>query len=161
MKNYIKCGLIFFAACLFTSCLEAGLDDLPAFEECEITDVKFEFRYEDVDDVWIDGEPIVKYVNLTVKDKVIDTEAGTVTCSLEVPAANDDGPFTSTIRNTVSLSNIVGKFNLSTAASVKPLEGAPTLGIPGDFSSDRKYQVTAANGKNKKTWTIRVTEVIK
>lgn len=155
MKNYIKYGLMLLAACVFTSCLESGLDKLEAFDECDITDVKFEFRYKDMGDIWIDGEPIVKIVNLTVKDKALDANAGTITCSLEVPEAN--GPFTNAIRNTVSLNNIVGKFNLSTAASVKPIDGAPTLGIPGDFSSDRRYQVTAADGKNKKVWTIRVT----
>lgn len=39
----------------------------------------------------VNGEPIVKVVTLTVGDKVINTEAGTSTCTVTVPAA--DGPF--------------------------------------------------------------------
>ena len=43
--------------------------------------------------------------------------------------------------------------DLSTAARITPLNGAPKLGNPGDFSAKEfKYQVTAADG-TKKEWT--------
>lgn len=142
------------AACMFTSCLKSGLEDLPSFDESKITDVKFEFRYKDVNDLWIDGEPIVKFVNLTVQNKVINAETGNISCTVRVPAAS--GAFTETIRGQVSLTSIVGKFNISTAAVIEPVEGSPTLGIPGDFSAPRKYRVTAANGTSQ-VWTIHIT----
>ena len=54
----------------------------------------------------------------------------------------------------------MGKFNLSTAAVIAPQDGAPTLGTPGDFSTTRRYVVTAAYG-TKKDWTIQVTALNK
>ena len=154
MIKLMKSSLLLMFVLVCSSCLKGNLDDLPAFEEANITDVKFDFRYKDTTDEWINGEPIVKVVTLTVSDKVINAETGTIT----VPPA--DGPFTEAIRNTVTLTNLVGKFNLSTAAVIAPQDGAPTLGTPGDFSATRRYLVTAANG-TKKDWTIQVTALNK
>lgn len=163
MKNKIfhrllQAIFIIFVSVSLNSCLTGNLEDLPAFEEALITDVKFDFRYKDETAVWIDGQPTVKVVVLTVGDKVIDKVAGTVTCTLTVPPAS--GPFTSEIRNQVSLSSIVGKFNISTGAGIAPLSNAPVLGVPGDFSSARQYNVTAANSASK-TWTITITALKK
>ena len=36
-----------------------------------------------------------------------------------------------------------------------PLDGSPKLGAPGDWTSERRYSVMAANG-TKKTWTVKV-----
>jgi hypothetical protein len=154
MKRTASLLPLWLAACLLTSCLTAGLEELPAFEEAEITDVNFEYRYKDPGSVWIDGEQTVKWINLPVQNRVIDSGAGTVTCTLQVPAA--DGAFTEAIRGQVALNSLAGKFYLSAAARIEPLEGAPTLGAPGDFSAPRKYKVTAANGTSK-TWTVHVT----
>ena len=114
MIKLMKSSLLLMLVLVCSSCLKGNLDDLPAFEEANITDVKFDFRYKDPTDEWINGEPIVKVVTLTVSDKVINAETGTITCTVTVPPA--DGPFTEAIRNTVTLTNLVGKFNLSTAA---------------------------------------------
>lgn len=160
-KNMIKLmrsSLLLMFVLVCSSCLKGNLDELPAFEEANITDVKFDFRYKDPTDEWINGEPIVKVISLTVADKVINAETGTITCTVTVPPA--DGPFTEAIRNTVALTNLVGKFNLSTAAIIAPQDGAPILGTPGDFSTSRSYLVTAANG-TKKDWTIQVTALNK
>lgn len=153
-------SLLFMLVSVFPSCLKNDLPDLPAFEEANITDVKFDFRYKDPTDTWITGEPVVKVVALTVNadEKVIDATKATVICTITVPAAN--APFTEEIRSTVSLTNIVGKFNISTAAVIKPLDDSPTLGTPGDFSAPRKYEITAANGI-KKVWTVHVTALNK
>ncbi|MDR1455292.1 MAG: hypothetical protein LBJ01_06550 [Tannerella sp.] len=159
MKRIAGLLPLWILACMMTSCLTAGLDDLPAFEEAEITDVRFEFRYKDPASLGIDGEPIDRWVNLTVSDRVISAEAATVACTLQVPAA--DGPFTEALRGQVSLSGLVGKFYLSTAAKIEPVEGAPVLGIPGDFSAPRKYKVTAADGKTSKIWTVTVGSVVR
>lgn len=158
MIKLVKNSLLLLLVLVCSSCLKGNLDALPEFEEADITDVKFDFRYKDMDDKWIDGEPIVKVVSLTVADKVINAQAGTIACTVTVPAAN--GSFTEAIRNTVALTNLVGKCNLSTAAIIAPQDGAPTLGTPGDFSAARRYLVTAANGK-KKDWTIQVVALNK
>lgn len=149
--KYIYILTAFVMVC--SSCLKYNLEDLPVYSDADIVDVKFDFRYKDLSDKWIDGEPIVKVVPLIVENKEINSESGTVSCTIKVPDAN--GSFTEEIRNSVSLTNLVGKFNLSTAALIKPLNGAPVLGTPGDFSKPCKYHVTAANGMGK-DWVIEV-----
>ncbi|MDR2764608.1 MAG: hypothetical protein LBB90_06210 [Tannerella sp.] len=156
MKRMAGVLPLWMMACVLTSCLRAGLDELPVFEEAEITDVTFEYRYKDPGSVWIDGEQTVKWISLPVQDKVIDSGSGTITCTLQVPAAGANTTFTEAIRGQVSLNSLTGKFYLSTAASIAPVEGAPTLGVPGDFSAPRKYRVTAASGATK-IWTVHVT----
>ena len=52
-------------------------------------------------------------------------------------------------------SKVVIAVTISTAAVIKPIDGAPTLGVPGDWSKPNKYEVMAANG-DKKVWTIVV-----
>lgn len=163
MRNSIltctRVSIFIFTTVVLSSCLKTGLEDLPAFEEAEITDVKFDFRYKDMEDINpLDGEPIVKVINLIVEDKVIDATASKIALTLRVPDVTSS--FTENVRNTVTLSNIVGKFNLSTAATIAPLNGAPVLGMPGDFSSPRAYRVTAANGTTK-DWTVHVTSLNK
>lgn len=39
--------------------------------------------------------------------------------------------------------------SISDAATLSPLNGAPKLGTPGDFSEDRLYRVTAADGSSQ------------
>ncbi len=157
--KFIVVGLMFCSLTLFTSCLKSGLDDLPAYTDANITNIYFEYRYQDPTSTWTDGSAKVKYVTLTVASKTIDNTANTATVTLTAPAAS--GTFTDTERAKVALTNIVCTTNVSTAASVKPLEGSPTLGVPGDFSSPRKYLITAADGKTTKTWTITVTALNK
>lgn len=140
---------------MFTACLKSDLEDIPAFEDANITDVKFEFRYKDVTSTWIDGQPVVKFVTLGVTNKAISIESATITCTITVPAAT--GTFTQAVRDQVSLAQIVGKFNISTAATIRPLDGAPMLGVPGDFSSSRRYEIVAADGKTQKIWTVTAT----
>jgi len=156
--KYIFLGLMFGSLTLLTSCLKSGLEDLPVYTDCDITNIYFEYRYKDSTSLWIDGSPIVKYVTLVVT-KTINTVANTVTVSLVVPAAS--GSFTVTERAKVALTNLVCSVNLSTAAKIEPIEGAPILGMPGDFSAPRKYLVTAADGVTTKTWTITVTSLNK
>lgn len=91
--------------------------------------------------------------------KTIDEENNTVTCKITVPGTN--ALFTEQIRNEVSLSNIVCYIDMSTAARLKPLNGAPTLGEVQDFSAkDFRYLITAANG-DKREWTIKIQDFIK
>ena len=47
------------------------------------------------------------------------------------------------------LSNLWVYVSISDAATVAPLDNSPVLGKPGDFSSDRTYRVTAADGTHE------------
>jgi hypothetical protein len=156
--KFIIYGLMFFSLALFTSCLKYDLPTLPVYTDCNITNIYYEYRYYDSTSVWIDNSPIVKYVTLTVT-KTIDANANTVTVSLVVPAAS--GTFTVAKRANVALTNLIGSVDLSTAAIIAPIDGAPVLGMPGDFSAPRQYKVTAADGVTTKTWTITVTSLAK
>jgi len=157
--KFIFLGLMFGSLTLLTSCLKLGLEDLPVFSDCDITNIYFEYRYQDPTTLWTDGSPIVKYVTLTIATKTIDAAANTVTVTVNVPVAS--GTFTTAERAKVALTNIVCSMNISTAATIAPIEGAPALGAPGDFSAPKKYLVTAADGKTVKTWTITITALNK
>ena len=150
MKKIIKYIPILFLSILFSSCLESGLEDLPAFSEANITKMRFEYRWTDESSDY--GK--MKLIQLTC-NATIDTTANTVNCVVTVPASN--AAFPEAIRSQVNQSNIVGYADISTAAILKPLGTAPTLGVPGDFSqSNMQYEITAANGRVK-IWTLSIT----
>jgi len=149
--NFLIFGLV--------SCLKSGLDELPAFEDAEITNVFIEHRYEDPNDTWIDGSNKVKIQELDltrtfVKAEDSGSQLDSIVIVPSIPAPS--GSFTAAERRNVTLQNIVVYVDLSTAAKIEPLEGAPVLGRPGDFSQPRKYKVTAADGKTSRTWVIMV-----
>ncbi len=148
-----------------SSCLKAGLDEnLPKFKDAFITDVFMEYRFEDPT-ASSGGSPVVRIVNLNLTGKQIkrlEDNPGAATDSVifnvQVPGAS--GSFTATERDKVNLTNLVFMSNISTAATMSPIEGAPRPGVPGDFSQARKYQVKAADG-SVRTWTVRVNQLIK
>lgn len=131
-----------------TSCLESNLDKLPVYSEAEMTDFDLEYRFAVKNTNGID---YLSVVTLTTTP-VIDNNSMTITLSPKISAPG--GTFTSEERKKVSLKSIVGYAKVSPAAMVSPLEGAPKLGVPGDFSVSRKYRVAAADRKTSKVWTI-------
>jgi hypothetical protein len=54
---------------------------------------------------------------------------------------------------TVDFSNIYIRVSLEHGCIMEPLEGGPPCGTYGDFSTPRKYRVTAPSG-NSADWTI-------
>ena len=132
-----------------TACLESGLEELPAFEDANITDFYFEYRYF----VTQNGFTSANFVRLTNVDRSITDQAVNLTVSIPEAA----GTFTEAERAKVNLSDIIGYCYLSTAATIESIEGAPQLGKPGNFTAPVKYKVTAADGKTSKTWTITAT----
>jgi len=157
--KFVIAGVFFLGMTIFTSCLKAGLDELPAFTDANISNIYFEYRYQDPGKLWTDGTATVQYLALVFTTKNIDANANTINVTLKVPAAS--GSFTSAERAKVGITNIVCMTNISAAAKIEPVDGAPLLGKPGDFSAPRKYLVTAADGTTAKTWTIVVTAINK
>lgn len=142
----------------FTSCLKGNLEDLPEFEDNFITGVqKVEFRWISDEISNSNGQNVVKYVTLD-KKVTVDKDNSTVSIEVTVPAANNT--FTEAVRATCTQSNIAVMVSLSTAAKITPANGAPKLGLPGDWSKPNKYVVMAANG-DKRDWTIQVTKFTK
>ena len=161
----ISLGLLAAAATGLTGCLDKGLEELPAFEEAKIINVFTEYRFKDATAKNVDGSPKVNIVSLPVARtfKLRENTPGAATDSvlLEVTIPQASGAFSAAVRDKVSASDLVVYGNISTAAGITPLAGSPVLGVPGDFSAPRQYQVTAADGKNSRLWTIKITKLIK
>ena len=149
MKKYYLL-LVLIISLGLSSCLESGLDDLPVFEDADITNFNFEVRWKDA----TTGDFKVYGLQNT---PTIDKDNKTVINKITVPTANANFP--EEVRNAVSVGNIVGYCDLSTAATIEPVEGAPKLGVPGNFSSSVKYKVTAADKQTEKIWTVNTTIV--
>jgi len=145
----IKWVLLLLCVTFMTSC---DWEDLPAYEEAEITAVQFYHRWASDDKDPITGEPVVKEQRLSASSNV-DSDQALIEVTLTVPDAS--GNFTETVRNQVTTSKLWGQVTVSSAARVTPTDGSAALGTPDDWSQDRKYIVTAANG-TQKTWTIRI-----
>jgi len=140
-------------ALLTSSCIGWGLDELPVYEEAEITDFDLEHRYIQQN---VNGVEYLAVKTLS-SDVVISAEDATITVTPSIPAPTEN--FTQEERRKITLENIVAYAKLSPAAKMEPLEGAPQLGIPGDFSSQRKYKVTAADGITSKIWTVTINSL--
>ncbi len=133
-----------------TSCLKYNLEELPAYSDAEMLGFDFEYRWES------DGKLAV--FTLTTAT-TIDSNNGTITCSVTVPSAS--GSLTDSERANISLSNIVGYTTISTAAIIAPVNNSPTLGTIADWSSKSyEYKVTAANGDSK-TWKVIIDDFTK
>lgn len=132
---------------LASSCLKRDLHELPAFKDANIDRFDFEYRWDD--------NGTFRVVRFNTDTPVIDGKNLKVTAT--VPAAS--GSFTAAVRNNVTSSGIVAMCNISTAATIKPLNDAPQLGVPGDFSKAAMYEVTAADGVTKNQWTLVLTLV--
>ena len=134
--------LLLMCVPIISSCSK---EDLPAYEEAEITKVGAYHRFYSGDKDAITGENIVAEKELD-RTNNIDSEHGVATAVFTIPAAGAK----------VSLSNLVVYVNVSTAARVTPLDGSPKFGVPADWTREHKYSVMAADG-TKKIWTVKVT----
>ncbi|AOW09144.1 DUF5018-related domain-containing protein [Flavobacterium gilvum] len=145
---------LIFAMFSLSSCLNSDLEDLPEYEEANITNVtKVVHRYYDESNKWVDGSPVVTEKNMASLTRTIDNTAKTVIINCSVPPADATGSYNAAEKAKVSKTNLVVIFDISPAAIIVPLNGSPKLGVPGDWSAPRQYEVTAANG-TKAVWTV-------
>ena len=152
MKKLINSVLLLFLIGTVSSFMKSRQYDLYSYNEAEITNLNFEYRW------WDEAKDQMAVKTLNI-EKQISKDDNLITCKLTVPTAS--GSFTDAVRQNVSLSNLIAYIDLSTAARIMPLNGAPKLGSPGDFSAKEfKYQVTAADG-TKREWTIKITDFVK
>lgn len=151
--KYLKYIILLLVAVSFTSCLEMGLEELPAFSDSNIVNVKFEHRWSVKE-----GTSDKLRVRVLNTEYSVNKESAKVTCKVTVPAAG--GEFTEEVRNSININKLIAYTTISTAATISPLDGAPVLGAPGDWSKPNKYLVTAADG-SKQEWTIELTGLIK
>ena len=155
-KN-IKWLLLVAMAPIFASC---SWEDLPAYEDANITGATFYYRYNSpTDKDPITGEPMVRNTQLDTSNRgsvSINQEAGTVSVVIYA----NPGSFPESVYSGISLNNLVGTVQLSTAARISPQDNHKALGLPDDWTSPHTFTVMAANG-TKKTWTVTVTALNK
>lgn len=157
MKKYLSIiGIMLFAIFGMTSCLEHGLDDLEAFDTADIENWPVAYyRYYTGDEMAVNGEQQVKQIQLTrtAGEYDFDEENKTGEPFFNITVAPNNVPEEE--KANVDAKNLVVVLTISTAATVTPVDGAPKLGVPGDWSKPNKYKVTAANG-NSRIWTVTV-----
>ena len=148
MKKYLYLIAALFVAVLSTSCLESGLEELDEYSGCDITSGEIYWRYYGDGKIPASGEQQVKQVRLA---RAVSADNDTNTFYIKYVTGNipeaERGNFTE--------GKAVIAVTISTAATIKPINGAPKLGVPGDWTKDNQYEVTAADG-TKKVWTIVV-----
>lgn len=145
--------LVYICAVLMltlTSCVTSGLDDLPVYSESEITSFGMEHRF------LVANESGIKHLEVVILGGTVTIDPATATITANPTIPSPSSSFTQDERRNVNLKSIVISTKISPAAKIVPLDGAPTLGIPGDFTTERKYMVTAADGKTSKVWTIKI-----
>lgn len=154
MKRALNVLVLLCLLCGMTSCLKSNLDELETYGGANITSVsRVEYRYVSDEIAPSSGQNVVKYVTLEYSGSTVDMENATVTIPVKLPAN-----FPESELGKVSASNLVVVVTLSTAARIEPVNGAPALGKPGDWSMPNEYKVTAANGTSR-IWTIKVTGI--
>ncbi len=159
MKNLIKwAGCLLFGLTLLNGC---DWKDLPLWDEAEISAVQFYYRWEsDERDPVLPDEPVIYKQRMETTTVNRDPDNGVIEVRVTVPAADDNGDFTSSVRSRVSMNPLWGQVTVSTAARVTPIEGSAPLGTPDDWSVPRKFSVQAADGTTK-TWTIKIVDFVK
>ncbi len=153
MKTLYNYLILVLLVIINTSCLKAGLDELETFDQNDITNVRFEYRW------WEEANKRMRVIEMEV-DKTIDNEKKEIYCSIRVPEANAN--FTATIREQVSLQTLAMNVDASTAVRITPVGNAPQMGtFPADFSAKEfTYKVVAGNG-NEANWTIIISDFSK
>ena len=152
MKHTVSKWLVMLLCIPFV--VACNWEELPAYEKAEISAVQLYYRWASDTKDPITGEPVVKEQRLNTSSKV-DSEKTTIEVTVTVPEAKGD--FNETARSQVSLSKLWGQVTVSTAARVTPIEGNAPLGTPDNWTQERKFRVTAANG-NSKDWTIKIVQ---
>ena len=153
MKKFLNIFAALLLAVVSTSCLKHDLEELDVYSGCDITRVDCAYRWktgeihpgtqsEKVNQVYVSA-----YSRTYVTD---ESDPSRGVCTIRYSKTNIPEQYRS-----VAETEMVVYVTISTAATMKPINGAPALGIPADWTADHEYEVTAADG-TKKTWKIVV-----
>ena len=167
MKRLLNIG---FAAILLmlsaTSCLYHCMEELENSSDKEMTNVEYSYRflYNDTiqkgtvnEEIQLDRVCEVIF-NKSIEQVEVDGITGfRTTLTHDQNSIQMAGATGSVTREMLydmfqeqiaesGLSRLWVYITISDAATVTPIDGAPTLGTPGDYTQDRYYRVTAADG---------------
>lgn len=158
MKKFLNIFTTLMLAVLATSCLERNLEELETFSGADITGLQgCYWRYYGTETNPGSGELEVKQVRIASGHWEVTSETETAAEAQFDIQFNQNFPKDQRPKFTTKQLMVV--FNISQAAVIKPIEGAPVLGKPGDWSKPNKYEVTAADG-TKKIWTVKLDEIL-
>lgn len=151
MKN-IHLAILLILSLLFTSCLKSDLEDIQVYQDAEITSIRGMHYYYDTQTT-PNGDVIFEKANISRADVKIDSKAGTIVIGKATPAQANITSF--------SPQKVVMTLNISTAATIEPIEDSATLGVEADWTAGKsnKYKVTAADGSSK-VWSVTVQSYI-
>ncbi|MEN6456700.1 MAG: hypothetical protein ABFD10_20780 [Prolixibacteraceae bacterium] len=152
MKTY-KMIILLLLGSLFISSCRMGLDDLASNEECDIIDFNFEKR------VLIKEERIVRDADGNEIKYTVDRVEFTPDLKAVIDVNKDQNRVDIHVKTIADISNMAGYAVISPGARIEPVDGAPVLGVLGDFSATRKYKVTAANEIDSKIWEVNVARL--
>ena len=153
MRKFLSIIAVMLLTVVSTSCLKHDLEDLEVYSENDIVSVQGVYwRWIGTEVIPGSGEHQVLQKQMNVRDPKIDKEAATLDFKYQIPSN-----FPQDQKSQVTASKLVVVLNISPAAIIEPVEGAPRLGAPGDWSKANKYKVTAADGSTK-VWTVTVAE---
>jgi hypothetical protein len=141
IKVYLSAMLLGWAV-LTTSCLKTDLPQLQDSKLDSISTVNFEYRWVDTIKVGLADPQVVSHVAALDNQSVFSHD--TIYCTPSFP-----GSFPSTQKAKVKLNRLWAYFTIPDAAVVTPIDNAPKLGTPGDFSHPVSYKVTAASGASR------------
>lgn len=154
MRKIIYFLMAVLAAASLSSCLKHDLEDLDVFKECDITGVQGVYwRYYGTEKIPGSDQVQVKQVRIPSGNFRADNEAGTCEFAYQL-----NHQFPADQKSEFTPKKLVVILNISSAAKIEPMEGAPVLGKPGDWSKVNKYKVTGADGSTK-VWTITATQL--
>lgn len=162
--NFILVGFIIVLS--LSSCLYHDLEDLVNSSDKEMTNVEYSYRflYNDTIKKGTINEEIQKdrvcEVIFNKQVEVLDTDGVKgfkTTLSYDLNSVQKGGPSGSVTKEMLydmfkekitedGLTSLWVYVSISDAATLTPLDNAPKLGTPGDYSQKRSYRVTAADG---------------
>ncbi|RKE57052.1 DUF5018-related domain-containing protein [Sphingobacterium detergens] len=148
------------------SCLKKGYEELPNSPDNKLTAVSYSYRflYNDtiqkgtpMQEIELDRVCEIVFKNMAVAFDTNGQKGYTSTISYDINSVKKAGPSGSVTKQMLfdefkkriqkdQLANLWVTITVSDVSVVSPLNGSPVLGKPGDFSQDRMYRVTAANG---------------
>ncbi len=155
-RNKLQLIAISLIVVLISGCLEMNLPDTMDSGENEMTAFTFEYRWITYEMVYnsetgqvVDSIPYLNVKTINTENEIERDSNGSdkITCTLSMPEGIPE-------KESIGLSNLWGYASVPNAALVTPLDGAPQLGTPGDYSNPVRYLVTAANGDEKEVLII-------
>ncbi|PUZ30200.1 hypothetical protein GA0116948_101207 [Chitinophaga costaii] len=152
IKNIAKLAVLVVACSCWMSCLKKDLPTTNSSSLNTLSDFNLVYKYIDtiVDNANTPNENTRIQVTTVQLNKTLSISGDTLYVTPTFPSS-----FPQKEKSKVTLSSIWGVAYISDAAVIKPVDNAPALGSPGDFTTPASYDVIAANGDTKR-WVVVV-----